>query len=97
MKVGSLVELVDDNWIELAEDGEIYPIIKIPYTIRNMQFDSSGCGITLEEIINEPFHYAEGFGECNFDINRFRELMPPIENIEEYIKENVNELKPQTF
>jgi hypothetical protein len=89
MKVGSLVELVDDKW-EDPFDGTITPVKNRIYTVRGLEGIDA---IYLEEIINkiEPLLDESNNiinGEVAFFIHRFRELQPPIANIEEHINEN---------
>ena len=85
MKVGSLVECVNDKFdpkqIELIPNrpkkGKIYTIRLIK------QYPNNKIGLLLEEIINEPLMLPnlDGLFEPTFDINRFRELPEP--NIDE--------------
>jgi hypothetical protein len=88
MRVGSLVELVDDDWdIEdkmcNEQCGVVYPVKNKIYTIRDID-----NGIRLEEILNPVLEYADGWAECRFAIERFRELMPPTSIELESILEN---------
>lgn len=85
MRVGSLVELVDDNFSSKdnnfwASYGCVAPIKGIVYTARSLYDDK----LRLEEIINPTF----GNYEPGYFVSRFRELQPPIANIEQHIKEN---------
>lgn len=85
MKVGSLVECVNDKFdpkqIELIPNrpkkGKIYTIRLIK------QYPNNKIGLLLEEITNEPLMLPnlDGLFEPTFDINRFRELPEP--NIDE--------------
>lgn len=87
MKAGSIVECVAA--IYPNPGAEHYPNT-LPkkgnyYTVREVAF---GVGIRLEEIINPPCKYREGFAECAFMINAFREIeFPP--SLEEEIKESL--------
>jgi hypothetical protein len=90
MKIGSLVELVDTNFAT-RRHKITYPIKGVVYTVRFIEKLPYGTGITLEEIVNPKVQTSDGFGECIFNINKFRELQPPIENIEEHI--NLNSLE----
>lgn len=85
MKVGSIVELIDDtNWRNLAPCK--LPVKGVPYTIRGIIKWHDGTGVYLEEIVNRNFLGSNTEGA--FMVERFRELLPPIENIEKYIEEN---------
>ena len=85
MKVGSLVECVNDKFdskqIDLIPNrpkkGKIYTIRLIK------QYPNNKIGLLLEEITNEPLMLPnlDGLFEPTFDINRFRELPEP--NIDE--------------
>ena len=93
MKVGSLVECVDNDFDDI-EDVCIVPKKGSIYHIREIYSDSDGDFVTLEEIVNPPIKYLDGyirFGEPQFDIDAFRELLPPIANVEQHIKENTLE------
>lgn len=88
MQVGSLVELVNDNW-PIRQNNEIFPVKGIIYTVRSLGIEG---GIHLEEIVNQPNHYIQGYAECEFKVSRFKELQPPIDIsmlLEETIKETV--------
>jgi PhoPQ-activated pathogenicity-related protein len=85
MKIGSIVQLEDDNWnTQLKKDSEeygtVYPIKKKDYTIREIVSENGVTGITLEEIVNPKVEWKSGFHELRFAIQRFRELMPPMKN-----------------
>jgi len=87
MKVGSIVELVNDkNWKYLEEANDEYPVKGPHYTIRGIMVFPNGIGITLEEIVNPKRMFKNGFVEMHFDITRFRELLPPMD-IEDVINE----------
>lgn len=92
MKVGSIVECVKPSIRELA-GFEIISNIKMPivghiYTVRETLIREGYSAILLEEIINPKLWYKPGYVEICFQSSRFRELLPPIENIEEYINKN---------
>lgn len=92
MKIGSLVECINDNWKRNDDDMHIsFPIKGNLYTVRDIiDWGKGGIGIRLEEIINSPDIYVEGVSECTFNIRLFKELQPPID-ISELIEElNVN-------
>jgi len=79
MQVGSLVELINDNWNPNSKAMVIYgcmfPAKGVIYTVR--EFFDKEC-IRLEEIVNKKHHYNEGYAECCFYIKRFREIQPPM-------------------
>jgi len=68
--------------------------VKVPlkneiYTIR--AFDGNDS-IYLQEIINPNLYYDEGYGECSFDISRFRPLDHAFaDEVEAMIKEQLKE------
>lgn len=90
MKIGSLVELVNDTWDEQSYQemdwGMKYPVKNKIYTVRDI-FD--GKGIVLAEIDNLwCAKYTPSKREPAFNIPRFRELLPPID-IESEIKKQL--------
>lgn len=87
MEIGSLCELIDDNWGQRAFDDEIFPVKGPIYTVRDIEDTTTGTAIRLEEIINKKYHYNDDYGETCFLMRRFRELQPPMDIsmlIEEY-------------
>lgn len=79
MKIGSLVELVDDtNW-RIIHIDDIYPIKGVNYTVRSVEAFPNGAGLLLEEIVNTPKLFAQGIVELHFKAVRFRELLPPMD------------------
>jgi hypothetical protein len=79
MKVGSIVECINDSFSEeskriiliLPKKGKLYTIRNIiDYSERN------SVGVLLEEIVNEVVFLPnlEGVFEPTFNINRFREI-----------------------
>ncbi len=76
MKIGSLVELINDKWHTRPWLGEVYPIKGVIYTIREIRH-VGGVGVLLEEIINPTFPPPDDY-EVGFKIERFRELQPPM-------------------
>lgn len=91
MRAGSLVECVDDTGEK--DKRCLYPVKNVIYTIREIRKSPDvGLAITLNEIVNDM---RTCFGlEVGFRASRFRELLPPIANIEEHINENT--LQPVT-
>lgn len=90
MKVGSIVECVDDIW---TSDRDIRLIPNRPvrgkfYTVREIYPSSTGLpGIRLEEIVNPPMMIKSGFIEPTFRIERFREVEGLDEAVEELLEE----------
>jgi hypothetical protein len=78
MRVGSLVELINDNWVKIVA-GESLPVKGKIYTVREIE----GNGIRLEEIVNPIMMYSFGMRECRFNAAMFREVLPPIDLVEE--------------
>lgn len=95
MKVGSLVELVDDNWdvcvylktwlIELPVRNKVYTV----RDISNIPAYNYKTSILLDELFAGVHPIWET--EEAFLITRFRELQPPIANIEQHINSNTLE------
>lgn len=52
--------------------GELLPGKGKPYTIRTFEHTPQGAVIRLEEVVNPKRTYADGFGECRFNLNHFR-------------------------
>lgn len=80
MKVGSIVECVNNkNPNQGRWDGCEIPKLNHPYTVRNITKcpNSGGITVRLEEIIN-PINKDTG-SEFGYKIERFRELLPPME------------------
>jgi hypothetical protein len=97
MKVGSIVHLVDDRWEYFKSKssmGIIYPVKNKDYTVREIlkgrgALSGIDC-IRLEEIVNKTILYLDsGVLEQAFQMYRFKELLPPISDIEETINANV--------
>lgn len=95
MKIGSLVECINNIGCENTP-----PVLGVIYTVRAIHEDGMvlkngvivfGVGIQLEELRNKSV-YSDG-SEKYYRTKRFRELLPPIANIEEHI--NQNTLEPQ--
>lgn len=96
MKIGSLVECIKISIGRSSEFSVNMPKKGNIYTVRHIKkFNSSysKCGILLEEIVNKPIKFATGSEEPYFPIEFFREVQPPIENIEEKIKEETLEIE----
>lgn len=91
MRVGSLVELVNDNWVDPPSCGEIYPVKGVIYTIREIKDNGF---IRLEEIVNRTELLLADNGrleitEIAFYEKKFREIMPPMEICIENILDKV--------
>ena len=69
--VGCKVVCVDDKFSPVLP-GEVYPVRGHQYRIRAINCDNQGIGVLLEEIVNEPQWYSNGFCECDFYVRRFR-------------------------
>ena len=89
MKVGALVECVNDTWKQKTiETVPNRPIKGKYYTIRTVDKFPHGIGVTLEEITNaRTIQYQGQLVEPNFDAERFRELtdLPDIEALLEEV------------
>jgi len=89
MKVGALVECINDTWKQ--ETIEVIPNRPIKgkyYSIRTVEKYPHGVGVTLEEIINKMSAIYNGQPtEPTFDAERFRELedLPDIEELLEEV------------
>lgn len=89
MQTGSLVECIKDLQ-KYAPYGESTPIMGNIYTVREIVEIQDDVGIRLEEIVNLPQIYREGFNECAFHIEDFRELQPPMDiEIDKLIEETI--------
>lgn len=89
MKVGSLVKLIREVG-EKEFDEEILPRIGPIYTVREI-IGKRWKYIKLEEIVNPIFNYDGDIGEAEFAMWAFKEILPPIENIEEHVNKNTLE------
>lgn len=76
MRVGSLVELVDDLNMVAPYGDEILPVKSKVYEVRSI--DDYWEALTLEEIVNPVKQYSQGEREIMFKIIRFAELLPPM-------------------
>jgi hypothetical protein len=89
MKVGALVECVNDTWKQKTiETVPNRPIKGKYYTIRTVDKFPHGIGVTLEEVTNaRTVQYQGQLLEPNFDAERFRELtdLPDIEELLEEV------------
>ncbi len=93
MKIGSIVELVNDNWSKVPFPGLWnLPVRGKLYTVRALINHRKGPGIHLEEIVNRKVLVVPSYEwrEPCFDIRKFRELLPP-EALSEEIKEALEE------
>jgi hypothetical protein len=68
--VGQKVVCVDE--FDFIEPDEVPPVKGHVYTIRGMTDKGEGLFIVLEEIVNLPRQYDEGFAEAEFDAECFR-------------------------
>jgi hypothetical protein len=89
MKVGALVECINDTW----KQKTLETVPNLPkkgkyYTIRTIAQYTHGIGVTLEEISNPRNVLYQGqLLEPSFDAERFRELtdLPDIEELLEEV------------
>lgn len=102
MQIGSLVVCINNNPNKtevsrvMKDNGYVFPNNEELYTVRGFQLKGNGGinrnNIYLEEIVNKPLtiHWlATGKTtdmEMGFGINRFKEVLPPmdIEEITQY-------------
>ena len=94
MKVGSLVECIrtipdffyDGKKLIMPKVGKVYTVVEIG------RFDNGSCKgkicIYVDEIETQSIKWNGSIEEIAFSISWFRELLPPIANIEEHINEN---------
>ena len=89
MKVGALVECINDTWKQKTiETVPNLPIKGRYYTIRTVDKFPNGVGVTLEEVVNNrTVQYKGQLLEPSFDAERFRELtdLPDIEELLEEV------------
>lgn len=83
--------MVDDNFDWVFTKVNL-PLKNKVYTIRVISKREKGVCILLEEISNEKHPVSNR--EYAFLSSRFRELLPPISNIEETINLNLKEYEP---
>jgi len=96
MKVGSLVECIKDvSPSDRLKKMGCKPIYKgLTYTIRDIfhnLIDQKQVLVTLVEVIN-PQNLIVCL-ETGYKIEHFWELLPPIDNVEQWVNENVEELQ----
>jgi hypothetical protein len=75
--VGMKVVCIDDDYGHIDPDDdafrEIRPVKVKDYTIRDIGIGSTGLAtIRVEEIINAPMVYSDGYAEVSFYAFRFR-------------------------
>ena len=89
MKIGALVECINDTWKQKTlETVPNLPIKGKYYIIRTANQYTHGIGVTLEEVTNaRTVQYQGQLLEPSFDIERFRELtdLPDIEALLEEV------------
>lgn len=103
MQPGSIVELIDDSFTEswvlkVAKSGGRIPVKGVPYTVRQIRKSrhSDKTGILLEEIVNPKVPlYDDTPIEPGFVIERFRELMPPIQDVQQWVEQNTKQLQTE--
>jgi hypothetical protein len=89
MKVGSIVECVNDIWEpRTLESVPNRPFKGNAYVIRDIIEYPHGIGVHLEEIYNPDIVFPSGrIAEPSFDINRFREMTEIDDLVAELIEE----------
>ena len=89
MKIGALVECINDTWKQKTiKTVPNLPIKGKYYTIRTVAQYTYGVGVTLEEVNNaRTVQYQGQLLEPSFDAERFRELtdLPDIEALLEEV------------
>ena len=89
MKIGALVECINDTWKQKTiKTVPNLPIKGKYYTIRTVAQYTHGVGVTLEEVNNaRTVQYQGQLLEPSFDAERFRELtdLPDIEALLEEV------------
>lgn len=73
MELGDKVQFIDSQGLE-NHNEVIIPVRNITYTVRAIVRSNSEDGIRLEEIINDPFYYNQGWIEPAYRISRFIKL-----------------------
>jgi hypothetical protein len=77
-RVGQKVVCISDysRWEPRAplEVGTITPVKGEIYTVRGVCESPSGVGLWLEEIVNKPRRYRNGYLEIAFNIKSFRPI-----------------------
>jgi len=73
--VGQLVVCVDGRWDRCSGYKEFSPTKGVVYTVREIVEHGENIGLQLEEIINPPYLYIEGFCEVAFAAARFRPVV----------------------
>lgn len=97
MKIGSLIECTNTDFgiqrIHNEPQGMIFPVKNKVYTVRHIFHLRNGkSGLTVFEIDNSRFsNRTPSKLEPAFNARNFRELQPPIANIEKQINENTLE------
>lgn len=94
MKVGSIVEILPGylsvyTEITIRKYIKWFPKYNTPYTIRKIEYDADEK-VTLVALEENALGYFPS-SEIGISIKYVRELLPPIENIEEHINENIAE------
>jgi|GEM_PF-4224128 hypothetical protein len=101
MKAGSLVQYIkghsEDKHLIIPDKNVIYSVRqvfpKLTFILRGVYAQADS--IYLEEIINEPKYYpfSKVYLEDAYMMESFREVLPPIEDIEQCVNENTLELE----
>lgn len=76
-KIGQKVVCIVDKWEYRGTEMKL-PLKDGIYQIRGFYLSPWGgpqVGLYLEEIVNPPRQWNEGYGECAFNAERFRPLI----------------------
>jgi hypothetical protein len=79
-RIGQKIVCVDGSRPVDGDYSETFPIEGRVYTIRGFEsglLPEEELGLLLDEIVNTPRQYAEGFQEIAFRADRFRPLVSP--------------------
>lgn len=94
MKIGSLVECVETPHVKDPDYNAEIPTKGKIYTVRDVAKFEVGIGVVVHELQNKPYLFRDtGIMEPYFPIKIFRQVQPPIANIEKHIKENTLEVE----
>lgn len=79
--VGQMVVCVDGKVRRPTQNKVIYPVERMVYTIRAIDPDGLR-GIWLEEVVNKPAEWREGYHEVTFAEDRFRPVRDTKKQVE---------------
>lgn len=84
-RVGQKVVCIDGGQFNRASD-EIVPETGGIYTIRDVELFDGFVFLRFVEVVNEPYQYAEAFGEVNFSSHGFRPLVSQQDDIKTHFQ-----------